>query len=97
MEKAVATSVRLSAVDAEGSLVLRHPSHVGAIWATSASGVVLQGLVALSLILWRPTLSEDRGASTAGRRICCRSFGSGLCSRCAWANLSQKAVSRSLG
>ena len=95
MEKAVATSVRLSAVDAEGSLVLRHPSHVGAIWATSASGVVLQGLVALSLILWRPTLSEDRGASRAADLL---SFvRQRLVFAWAWANLSQRALGRSLG
>ena len=59
VERAVATSGRLSAVDVEGSLVRWHPSHVGAIWAASASEVILQGLVVLSLILWRPTLSED--------------------------------------
>ena len=51
VEKAVATSERPSAVDVEESLVLWHPSHVVAIWAASASEVMLQGLVALSLIL----------------------------------------------
>ena len=95
MEKAVATSVRLSAVDAEGSLVLRHPSHVGAIWATSALGVVLQGLVALSLILWWPTLSEDRGASRAADLLLF--VRQRLVFAWAWANLSQRALSRSLG
>ena len=50
VEKAVPTSERPSAVDGEGSLVLGHPSHVGANWAALALGVVLQALAALSLI-----------------------------------------------
>ena len=69
VEKAGATSERPSAVDVEESLVLWHPSHVVAIWAASASEVMLQGLVALSLILWRPTLSEDGDACRAAEQL----------------------------
>ena len=58
-----------SAADREGTLALWHARHSGAIRVTPALGAVLQALAALSLILWRPTVSEDRGASRAPERL----------------------------
>ena len=75
--------------------MLGHAGHVGTIWAALASVVVLQALAALSLILWWPTVSEDRGASRAPERLLF--LRQPLACASAWANLLREAVSRSLG
>ena len=66
MERSGEASVAPSAVEADGSLVLWHPGHCGAIWLTLAPLLMLQGFVAFSLIAWRVALTEGRGESSGG-------------------------------
>ena len=83
-----------SAADREGTLALWHARHSGAIRVTPALGAVLQALAALSLILWRPTVSEDRGASRAPERLLF--VRQPLACGSAWANFPYEALRRSL-
>lgn len=56
-----------SSVEDEGSVVLWHPGHCGAISAASALEVMLEDCAAFSLIVWRPTVSDGCAASGAAR------------------------------
>ena len=55
---------------------------------------MLQALAALSLILWRPTVSEDRGARIAPEGLLF--VRQPLACRSAWANFPYEALRRSL-